>query len=72
MSNIERITLRNILPAETFDCGIDNVPFKTNEYHGNGGYMGEYVPTVDFPFVNILPLMAMPYIQADSCLLPTS
>ena len=64
------VTLRNILPAPNFPCSIDNVPFKTNEHNANGGYMGQYVPFVDFPFASQLPPTAVPFVQAGNCELP--
>lgn len=67
LSDARLVTLRNILPAPTFRCAVGNVPFKTNEYNANGGYMGEYAPFVDFPFVTQLPAVAEPYLQAGTC-----
>lgn len=63
-------TLRNILPAPDFACSVNNVPFKTNEYNSNGGYMGEYAPFVDFPFASSLPTVAEPYHQPGTCEIP--
>jgi hypothetical protein len=70
VSDAERLTLRNLLSAPSFPCKIENVPFKTNEHHDNGGYLGQYVPTVDFPFANLLPQRALPYVVPNSCGLP--
>ena len=67
VSDIRLVTLRNILPAADFACAIDNVPYNSNEHNASGGYMGEYVPFVDFPFVSLLPTAASPYVQPDSC-----
>lgn len=70
VSDMRQVTIRNILPAETFKCQIDNVPIKTNEHHANGGYMGEYIPYVDFPFASVLPEPSNRYDHPDSCELP--
>ncbi|HUE03542.1 MAG TPA: hypothetical protein VMR62_28555 [Bryobacteraceae bacterium] len=47
-----QITIRNTLPASTFQCSGAAVPFATAEYtnadSNGGGLMGPYVPLVDY------------------------
>ena len=62
-SDIRLMTLRNIAPGLGFDCSVDKVPFKTNEHHGNGGYLGEYAPFMTLPDAATLPQNAVPFIQ---------
>ena len=42
------MTLRNTLPASSFNCSGSAVPFFTAEYTSGGGMMGPYLPQVDF------------------------
>jgi hypothetical protein len=42
------ILIRNLLPSAAFNCSAFNVPTYTMEYNNVGGFMGAYVPTVDF------------------------
>jgi hypothetical protein len=46
------LLIRNMLPNATFTCSTFNVPSYTMEYNNVGGFMGAYVPTVDFPPAN--------------------
>ncbi len=64
---IRMMTLRNILPAATFGCSTDNVPFRTGEHHPNGGYMGEYAPVATFPLAANLPSKAVPLVPGGRC-----
>lgn len=68
--DLRLVTLRNILTAADFPCAIGNVPFKANEHHANGGYLGEYAPFLDFPVAANLPLEAVPRVQGGSCAAP--
>jgi hypothetical protein len=65
-----RLVMRNYLPAATFFCSTNNVPFRTAEYNPNGGYMGEYAPVISMPIAAGLPQTAQPLVQADSCQFP--
>ena len=66
-TTLRQFTLRNILPSAAFRCAIGKVPFSSSEHTAAGGYMGEYVPFVDFPLASTLPASAAPYVQAGSC-----
>jgi hypothetical protein len=58
--DIKQMTLRNILPSGDFQCSTSNVPPRTHEYHSAGGYMGQYLPIVNFPLANELPELPFP------------
>ena len=64
---LNSLSLRNILPASTFNCSGEMVPYGTNEYTPAGGLMGEYLPVVDFPTPASLPQVAAPLVQPNSC-----
>lgn len=59
--------LRHILPASTFTCSGEIVPFNTCEHTPGGGLMGEYLPVVDYPLAATLPRTASPLTQKNSC-----
>lgn len=61
------LSLRNILPASTFNCSGAVVPYRTGEQTPAGGLMGEYLPVVDYPTADSLPQSAVPLVQANSC-----
>jgi hypothetical protein len=62
------LALRNILPAASFNCAGNYVPFRMVEYTPVfGGLMGEYLPVVDYPIAANLPQVATPLQQASSC-----
>jgi hypothetical protein len=48
-STLTRIEIRHLLPNANFSCSNANVPLFTMEYNNVGGFMGQYVPTFDFP-----------------------
>jgi hypothetical protein len=58
--NLKHMTLRNILPSQDFVCSTNNVPPRAHEYHSEGGYMGEFLPVVDYPIATELPKWAKP------------
>lgn len=66
-TSLHQVTLRNILPSATFACALDQVPFASSEHTAAGGYMGEYVPYVDFPIAAGLPASASPHVQTGNC-----
>jgi sugar lactone lactonase YvrE len=71
-TSITGLIVRNIAPNPTFQCSTFNVPYKTSEYNPEGGYMGPYVPTVDFPTAAEIPLTPVPVSRPNSCsLVPT-
>jgi hypothetical protein len=61
------LSLRNILPASTFQCSGAIVPYRTGDYTPAGDLMGEYLPVVDYPAADSLPQVAAPLVQANSC-----
>ena len=65
--NPSRAVLRHSLPAAGFTCTTDSVPYRTAEYHSEGGYMGEFAPVVTFPVADTLPTAAVPLVQSGSC-----
>lgn len=66
-TSLRQVTLRNILPGGNFPCALDKVPYSTSEHTTAGGYMGAYLPYVDFPQAGSLPPSATPYVQAGNC-----
>ncbi len=71
-SSVAVVALRDILPNATFDCSTFNVPFYTAEYNPEGGYMGNYVPSVDFPTASEIPTTPVPINRANSCATPVT
>lgn len=65
--NLNLLALRNILPASTFNCTGQYVPYRELEYTPPGGLMGGYLPVVDYPLASSLPRTASPLVQPDSC-----
>jgi hypothetical protein len=65
--NLTLITLRNVVPASTFNCSGQIVPYNTQVYTPDGGLMGEYLPMVDHPTAASLPQVADPLVRANSC-----
>jgi hypothetical protein len=65
--NLQSVTMRDILPNPGFQCSNFNVPFLYTEYNPEGGYMGNYVPTVDFPTATEIPTVAVPIVRPNSC-----
>jgi hypothetical protein len=47
--NFSRIEIRHLLPNINFNCSIASIANFYMEYNSEGGYMGQYVPTIDFP-----------------------
>jgi hypothetical protein len=66
-SGLTAVLIRNILPNATFECSTFNVPNTTMEYNPPGGFMGAYVPTVDFPTANQIPALPDPPVRPNSC-----
>jgi hypothetical protein len=66
-SSLSRLELRNLLPNASFDCSGANIPFFTMEYNPEGGFMGAYAPTVDFPTADEIPVIPVPPARTDSC-----
>ncbi len=64
---LANVALRNILPNPTFNCSSENVPIFTSEFNPAGGYMGNYVPTVDFPTPSEIPTTPVPMNRSNTC-----
>ena len=65
---LSRLEMRNLIPNAAFDCSGFSVPFFTMEYNPVGGFMGAYVPTVDFPTASEIPATPVPPVRSDTCL----
>ena len=65
--NLSLVAMRDILPNSTFQCSNFNVPFLYSEYNPEGGYMGNYVPTVSFPTASQIPQVAVPITRPNTC-----
>jgi hypothetical protein len=65
--NLNLLDLRNILPAATFNCGGQELPYRTGEYTPAGGLMGAYLPVVDYPVAATLPTTAVPLAAPAGC-----
>jgi hypothetical protein len=65
--NLTEVAMRNILPASTFTCGGNVVPYKNSEWTSYGGLMGEYLPVVDYPLASTLPQTATPIGGPNFC-----
>ncbi|HTB20322.1 MAG TPA: BACON domain-containing carbohydrate-binding protein [Bryobacteraceae bacterium] len=64
--------IRELGPSSSFQCSTLNVPFKTSAYNPEGGYMGAFAPTVDFPTASQIPATPIPVVRPNSCaLVPT-
>jgi hypothetical protein len=66
--SLSSLRLRNFIPNATFSCSTSNVPILTSEYNLEGGFMGPYVPTVDFPTAFQIPQTPAPVSRPNSCL----
>ena len=61
------LDLRQILPAGSFNCAGQFVPYRTTAATPNGSLMGDYMPTVDYPVAASLPLQATPLVGPGGC-----
>lgn len=67
---LNQIMIRNILPASSFTCAGEYVPYKTGQATtGGAGLMGLYAPVIDYPVASLasLPLTATPLAGPASC-----
>jgi hypothetical protein len=64
---LDLMSMRNILPANNFNCSAEILPYRTLEYTPNGGLMDEYVPLVDYPVALSLPPTAGEVTPSNSC-----
>jgi len=78
--SLQSIVIRNLIPANNFNCGGNIVPFNTTVYTPPlpgvtnwNGLMGDYLPVVDYPVASLLPQTATAWVGANSCgVLPTA
>jgi hypothetical protein len=61
------LNLRNLVPAATFNCAGETVPYDTGEYTPGGGLMGTYSPVVDYPTAASLEQVAGPPPATGPC-----
>jgi hypothetical protein len=69
-SQFNQIALRDILPASSFQCGGNFVPYKIGDGTNTGtgtGLMGQYAPLIDYPVATALPPKASPVSTPSSC-----
>ena len=65
---LNQLMIRNILPASTFTCAGEYVPYKSGQATGAGaGLMGLYAPVIDYPVAASLPPAASPITGPNSC-----
>ena len=57
-ANLAQLNLRNLVPAATFNCSGEMVPYDTAEYTPGGGLMGQYAPYLDYPLASSLATTA--------------
>jgi hypothetical protein len=68
-TSLTRIEIRHLLPSGALSCSNANVPLFTMEYNNKGGFMGQYVPTFDFPTPAALSAPAPPPpTRSNTCL----
>ncbi len=66
-NNLATLQIRDILPATTFACGVQVVPYKTSVYSPDGNMIGDYLPEVDYPLAASLPQVATELIGPSAC-----
>lgn len=64
---LNTLNMRNILPAATFNCSGQIVPYRTGVAAPAGGLMGDYLPVVDYPAASSLPRAAVPLVGPNAC-----
>lgn len=64
---LNALDLRDILPAETFHCAGNIVPYGMSPVTPGGGLMGDYLPVVDYPLASTLPQTAAPLNGGGAC-----
>ena len=62
-----QITMRHMIPAGTFTCAGQFVPYKLNAQTPAGSLMSDYEPVADYPVAAILPPVAAPLVGPDAC-----
>ena len=65
---LNEIGIRNILPASSFQCTTQSLPYKVADGTTKGaGILGLYAPRVDYPVATSLPATASPLTGSSSC-----
>jgi hypothetical protein len=65
---LSAISLRQLRPSQNYlVCAAVQIPYEASEYNDQGGWMGEYVPTIDFPVGAALPAVADHVNRPNSC-----
>ena len=65
---LNQIMIRNILPAASFDCAGELVPYKSGQATTKGsGLIGVYAPVIDYPVATSLPASAGELNGPGSC-----
>jgi hypothetical protein len=72
IDSIIGLRVRHLLNNPSFTCSTFNVPYQTTEFNPAGGYMGNFVPTVDFPTLAELPQTPTPPNRPNTCTLVPS
>jgi len=57
-ATLSELNIRNLVPASTFNCSGEIVPYDTAEYTPGGGLMGQYAPYLDYPVATSLATVA--------------
>jgi len=61
------LDVRHMIPAGTFTCAGQYVPYRTSAGTPTGDLMGGFMPTVDYPAAATLPHVAAPLGGPDAC-----
>lgn len=65
---LNEFAVRNILPAATFNCAVQSIPYKfADPTTGSDSLMGLYAPAIDYPPASALPRTATPLNEPGSC-----
>lgn len=67
-TTLNQIMIRNILPASSFNCAGEYVPYKSGQATTAGaGLMGLYAPVIDYPLASSLASAATPLTGPSTC-----
>jgi hypothetical protein len=64
---LNMLDLRHTVPAGTFDCAGQFVPYRTGASTPNGSLIGDYLPVVDYPLASTLPQKASALVGPSGC-----
>ncbi len=65
--NLSLITLRHMVPASSFNCAGQFVPYRMSPQIPTGSLMADYMPVIDYPAAASLPPAAVPLIGPAAC-----